>query len=151
MYGHCMADEQQDPASTARLLRRRLEAGPIELPVNGSSMRGVIESGSTVVVEAAPAPRRGEIWVFMNDDAVIVVHRVREVDGMSVTGRGSGNPLDDVPVPLDHAVGRVLALTTPSGTTKRFGIVDRRFAQLMFRIRRVAIRMPLIRRLRSGR
>ncbi len=101
-------------------------------------MVGVIESGSTVVVEGAGAPRRGEIWGFTNDAGVIVVHRVREVDGDHVTGRGSGNPVDDPPVPLAQAIGRVTTVVAPDGSVKGFGTLDRLGSAAAFRLRRVA-------------
>ena len=136
-----MSDAELDPAATARLLRRRAETGTIELRVSGSSMSEVIESGSTVVVEAAPVPRPGEIWVFTDDEGVIVVHRVRHVDEFHVIGRGTGNHVDDGPVPIENAVGRVRALTRPDGSPKRFGIIDRRAAQVSFKIRQMAVRV----------
>lgn len=133
-----MPDAEQDPAATARLLRRRAETGTIELSVSGSSMSGVIESGSTVVVEAAPVPRPGEIWVFTNDEGVIVVHRVRHVDEFHVIGRGTGNRVDDGPVPIENAVGRVRRLTRPDGSHKQFGMIDRQVARAVFKMRQIA-------------
>jgi len=136
-----MSDAEQDPAATARLLRRRVETGSIELRVSGSSMSGVIESGSTVVVEAGPVPRPGEIWAFANDEGVIVVHWVRHVDEFHVIGRGTGNQFDDGPVPIENAVGRVRRLTRPDGSHKQFGIIDRLAAQARFKMRQMAVRL----------
>ncbi|MDW3217470.1 MAG: S24/S26 family peptidase [Acidimicrobiales bacterium] len=133
-----------DADAVARLLRARVGDAPVELAVAGSSMAGVIATGSTVVIEAADRPRRGEIWAFVEDDGRVVVHRVRELDGDLVIGRGAGNPLDDDPVARDRLVGRVSA-ATHGGQVRRFGAWDRRRSHVSFTLRR------LLRRFRRSR
>jgi hypothetical protein len=130
-------DTAPDNAETvARLIRRRLAAGPVEMRVSGSSMRGAIASGSTVRLVASRTPRRGEIWAFVANDNAVVVHRVRDVDLDTITCRGVGNPVDDDPVPLDHALGRVSHATDPDGRQRRFGGADRSRARAEFAFRR---------------
>lgn len=128
----------------ARLLRARLHEGTIELPVTGASMAGVIENGSTVRLEPAPEPRRGEVWAFVNDDGGLTVHRIREIDATTITGRGSGNRRDDPPVPRDRLVGRVRRAVSADGTETRFDRRDRVLADAGFRLRRLL--RPLRRR-----
>ena len=108
---------------------------PIDLDVAGSSMKGVIATGSTVVIEAAEAPRRGEIWAFVDDDGRIMVHRIREIEGDTVVGRGTGNPLDDDPVDRDRLVGRVSS-ATQGGRVRHFGSFDRIRSRIEFASRK---------------
>lgn len=123
------------PDAVAALLRGRLAGGDVELPVKGTSMAGLIESGATVVLTEASQPRTGEIWAFVDDDGGIVVHRVREYDGANVTGRGSGNSVDDEPVPSSRLIGRVTAARN-HGRHRVFGEVDRVRASVAMRSRR---------------
>lgn len=124
-----------DADAVARLLRGRLENGTVDLPVAGSSMRGVIATGSVVSVVAAARPRRGEIWAFVDDDERIVVHRIREIDGDLVTGRGTGNRVDDDPVHRQRLIGRVVR-ATGGGRTRRFGASDRWRSHLLLSARK---------------
>ena len=132
-----VSDTVPDPDVTARLLRGRLADGPLELPVSGSSMRGVIESGAIVDLSAADEPRVGEIWAFVDDDGNLVVHRIRHVAPDQVVGRGSGNIRDDAPVRRHRLVGRVRTATTEHGP-RTFGEGDRRRAAVAFRLRELA-------------
>lgn len=133
-----------DADAVARLLRARVGEAPVELAVTGSSMAGVIATGSIVVIEAADRPRRGEIWAFVDDDGGVVVHRLREIDGDMVVGRGTGNPLDDDPVTTDRLIGRVAA-ATHGDDRRRFGRWDRRLSRVSFAARKA------LRRLRKSR
>ena len=63
------------PEASARLLRRRLEQGPLWMPVDGTSMGRTIRAGSQVLLVSAAAPRTGEIWAFYSDAGVLVMHR----------------------------------------------------------------------------
>lgn len=125
-----------DADAVARLLRARVGDAPVELAVTGSSMAGVIATGSIVVIEAADRPRRGEIWAFVDDDGGVVVHRLREIDGDVVIGRGTGNPLDDDPVATDRLIGRVSA-ATQGDEHRRFGAWDRRVSRISFAVRKM--------------
>ena len=127
------------PDAVAALLRRRVARDPIELPVSGVSMAGVIASDSTVVIVTASQPRRGEIWAFVDDEGGIVVHRVREYDGTSVTARGAGNPIDDAPVSTSRLVGKVVEARHES-QRRRFGRIDRIRADLAMKLRASARR-----------
>lgn len=133
-----MGASDAHPDAVARLLRTRVRTAAIDLPVAGSSMRGTISTGATVSVVAAPAPRRGEIWAFVDDQGTVIVHRVREIDGDTIVGRGTGNPIDDPPVHLDRLIGRVVASTSPSGVTTTFGEIDRLQARVRLDLRRAA-------------
>lgn len=134
-------DGPDSAETTARLLRHRLASGPLRLPVSGSSMRGTIASGSEVELVAATRPSRGEIWAFAATGDTVVVHRVRELAEGMVICRGSGNPVDDPPLPLSRAVGRVRRAIPPEGSPRSFGRVDRHRAALAFRLRRLARRI----------
>lgn len=123
-------------AAIAAVLRARLRDGPIDLPVSGSSMRCVIESGSRVEIIAADSPRRGEVWAFVAAGETVVVHRIRDIENGRLIGRGSGNPVDDEPVPVSWAVGRVRSVVEPGGRRRGFGRTDRVRADVWFRIRR---------------
>lgn len=109
----------------ARLLRRRLAAGSLELPVTGPSMGSTIRSGSTVRLNELGEPRRGEVWAFVGPTSSIVVHRVRNLSEASMTGRGDGNTRDDVDVPRSHLIGRVRTAVGPDGSRRQFGRFDR--------------------------
>ena len=104
-------------------------------------MVGIIESGSTVLVEAAAVPRPGQIWLCVDDEARLVVHRVREVTDGWVTSRGSGNAVDDEPLHLERLVGRVRGVVDPMGRSRVFGRWDQHRSRLLFRLRRIARRV----------
>lgn len=127
-----------DPITTARLLRRRLESAPLELPVTGQSMGETIRSGSTVRLTEPSEPRKGEVWAFVGTDSTIVVHRVRRLTEESMTGRGDGNRRDDRTVPRTHLIGRVRSSIGPDGERRRFGTFDRLRAALLLRARDMA-------------
>lgn len=120
-----MGAADEHPEAVARLLRSRVEAGAIDLPVAGSSMKGVIESGATVTIGHAEQPRRGEIWAFVDDDGTVVVHRVRTITTDTIIGRGTGNPVDDPPVPKTRLIGRVERTLTSTGKSTTFRGRDR--------------------------
>ncbi|MEM7141605.1 MAG: S24/S26 family peptidase [Actinomycetota bacterium] len=124
-----------DGDAVAALLRTRVASAPIDLPVAGDSMAGVIAAGSTVTVTAQAAPRRGEIWAFAGDDGTVIVHRVREIEGTTVVGRGTANTLDDAPVAVERLIGRVRSANT-NGATTRFGALDAVRARLAFAARK---------------
>ena len=124
-----------DPDVTARLLRKRLADAPVELPVSGKSMGSTIRSGSTVLIAELSEPRRGEVWAFVGVGSGIVVHRVRHLTRDTMTGRGDGNLVDDIEVPRAHLIGRVAAATGPDGSTRRFGLLDRRSAAIRLFVR----------------
>ncbi|MEM9467881.1 MAG: hypothetical protein AAGA90_21085 [Actinomycetota bacterium] len=135
-----MSGAAPDPDVTARLLRGRLADGPLDLPVSGASMRGVIDSGATVEVRAGGTPRIGEIWAFTADGGDVVVHRVRHVRSDGIVGRGAGNRTDDPPVGHDRLIGLVTA-ARHDGRTRRFGRVDRIQAAVGFSLRAIARRV----------
>jgi hypothetical protein len=100
------------PAS-ADLLRRRVAAGPLWLPVQGRSMAGSIPGGCRVQVVAADRPRRGEVWAYRRPDGVLVVHRVRAVRAADVVFQGDGCVAVDPPVAPEWLVGKVVAQSPP--------------------------------------
>lgn len=103
-------------------------------------MVGIIESGATVLVEAAATPRPGQIWLCVDDEARLVVHRVRGVADGLVTSRGSGNDFDDEPLPIERLVGRVRSVVDAEARPRTFGRWDQSRSRLAFRLRRIARR-----------
>ena len=96
--------------ASAALLRRRIEAGPLWIPVSGRSMAGSIPGGTRVRLDAPPGPRRGEVWAYRRPDGVLVVHRVRRVTPDVIGFQGDGCVQADPPVGPDWLVGRVVAV-----------------------------------------
>ncbi len=138
-----MGAPDEHPEAVARLLRSRVAAGAIELPVAGSSMRGVIESGATVTIVPAPKPRQGEIWGFVDDEGNVVVHRVRTITADTIIGRGTGNPIDDPPVPRTRLIGRVDRTLSAAGKATTFRGRDRLRARVILDGRRFLHRAGL--------
>jgi phage repressor protein C with HTH and peptisase S24 domain len=101
-------------------------------------MAGTIESGSRVWVRSQLSPLVGEVWAVVTDDGDVVVHRVREVSDDAIVTRGTGNPIDDAPLPQARLVGRVAKSRSPSGRQTAFGDLDRRRAAAEFALRRLA-------------
>lgn len=132
-------DEAPDP--TVSLLRSRLERGPIDLAVDGSSMGGTISAGSTVTVVAGTIPRPGQIWALADAEGSLVVHRYKKRADGAMVFRGDGNPGDDAPVYPNMLIGRVVAAHT-DGRTQRFGLLDRLRAFVRHGIDALARRMP---------
>lgn len=136
-----MSEPRNDPDAAARLLRRRVSARSLELPVTGTSMAGTIESGSRVWVRSRSRPSVGEVWAVVSDDGEVMVHRVRQVGDDVIVTRGSGNPIDDAPLGQARLVGRVVRAESPSGNVTSFDDWDRMKAATAFTLRRFARRM----------
>jgi len=109
----------RDPLAIAQLLRRRVDAAPLWLTVDGSSMGWSIRGGTAVLVAPAVAPRPGEVWAFCDDTGTVVVHRAR---GRSARGgyrfQGDACVRGEDHVGVDRLVGQVVRLDPP-----RAGIV----------------------------
>lgn len=109
----------------ARLMRAKLEDGPVWIPVSGASMAPTIVGGGRVeVIASRRRPRRGEVWAFVDATGTIVVHRYRSADGGRMWFRGDGNPRDDLPVPAEAVIGRVAVVDDANGH-RRIGPKDR--------------------------
>ncbi len=134
-----------DPDAIARLLVSRLDNGDISIPVSGSSMKGLIESGAVVTITRSSSPRRGEVWAFTGETGQVLVHRIRHIGKDTVTCRGVGNRADDSPVSRSRLIGRVVSSTT-TGTDHSFGTLDRLGGDLVFRLRGLARAIGLRRR-----
>lgn len=116
--------ETPDGEMRARVLRRRVEREALWMPVEGSSMGRAIGSDSRVLVTSAPAPRRGEVWAFVDTTGAVVVHRHRSSRGRLHWFRGDATERDDPPIPDSMLLGRVVCVATPAGT-RRVGRRDR--------------------------
>ena len=127
-----VADASTDPDVLARLLRRRASEGRLDINVVGDSMAGVIRPDSRVVIEPQDRPRPGQVWAMVADSGQVVVHRVRRIEGDMLVGRGSGNSLDDEPLPLSRLVGVVVAAVDPDGGIRKFGRGDRILSSIVF-------------------
>jgi hypothetical protein len=79
------------PAAKAAVLRRGAAGRPITIDVRGSSMGKAIPSGARVLVAAGQRPRRGEVWAFVVDDGMVVVHRFRREHEGALWFQGDGN------------------------------------------------------------
>lgn len=129
----------------AGLLRKRVAESGLDLPVTGSSMTGVIESGSTVSIVSARRPHRGQVWAFVDDNGRIIVHRIRSIEADTVTHRGVGNSHDDRPVERSRMIGRVIS-SNSYGRSRNFGTADAIVANITFGSRSLARRLGLRRR-----
>jgi hypothetical protein len=98
------------PAAKAAVMRKGAAGRPITIDVTGSSMGTAIPSGARVLVAAGHRPRRGEIWAFVADEGVVVVHRFRRERDGSLWFQGDGNAGVDRPVRPEMLVGRVVAV-----------------------------------------
>ena len=107
------------PERLAGLLRRRGDAGPFWLPVDGTSMGGAILPGSEVEVRAATTPRRGQVWLFCDARGALVVHRCHGPAGTAAWRfRGDAQTGSDAPVPAANLVGVVTAVKSPGGAVR---------------------------------
>jgi hypothetical protein len=116
------------------MLRRLITVRPLWIDVVGSSMGWSIPEGAKVRVETAPQPRRGEVWVFCNDDGVTFVHRCRGEAGGGFRFQGDARVRDDGVVGPDRLVGRVVELS-PARARWRWG----RCAGAVQRVPRAAV------------
>jgi SOS-response transcriptional repressor LexA len=120
-----MSDAAPPPAATspqtrADLLRRAAAARPLWLDVHGESMGTTITSGSSVRIEPAGAPRRGQIWAFCADDGRVLVHRYLGARGELVWLKGDANRDTDAPVHRVLLVGVVREIER-DGRRRRVG------------------------------
>jgi hypothetical protein len=118
------------PATKAAVLRRGAASTPIGIDVRGSSMGTAIPSGARVFVVAGVRPRRGEVWAFVIDDGVVIVHRFRRERDGALWFQGDGNARVDRPVTSEMLVGRVVA-TEVGGRRRRLGRLARARGRVM--------------------
>lgn len=76
--------------------------------VLSGSMEPTIMTDELIIVKAEDSYAEDDIVVYQSG-RVLVVHRIMEIDGETVTTRGDANNVDDAPVSLDHIKGRVIA------------------------------------------
>jgi hypothetical protein len=132
-------------------MRKAAAGRPITIEVTGSSMGKAIPSGSRVLVAAGGHPRRGEVWAFVVDEGLVVVHRFRRERNDSLWFQGDGNAGVDRPVLPEMLVGRVVAVDV-EGRRTRLGTLARIRGRLrldtsaMF----VRIRRTLVLHLKEG-
>jgi len=114
-----------DPTTIARLLRQRAATGPeLWLAVEGRSMWPTIRPPARVQLAAAPRPRVGEVWAFVDPGGAIVVHRCDRRTGAGYVFRGDGLRRADPWVPAERVVGRVVAVVDGRGI-RAMGDADR--------------------------
>ncbi|MEZ4502548.1 MAG: S24/S26 family peptidase [Dehalococcoidia bacterium] len=113
--------ESRSPAS-ADLLRRRVQAGGLWLPVEGDSMGRTIRAGSEVLLEVANrGPRLGEVWAYVDAAGVLVVHRYLGRRGRSMRFAGDAQH-DDPPVEPSMLVGRAVRVRRNGRTAPLDGV-----------------------------
>jgi hypothetical protein len=110
--------------ATAALLRRRVAAQPLWLPVHGMSMQPSILDGSEVQLVPASRPRRGELWAFCSAAGDLVVHRCRRFENGAYVFAGDAQLIADAPVRDEQLIGRVVALRS-AGATRTLTARDR--------------------------
>jgi hypothetical protein len=113
------------PAAKAAVMRKGAAGRPITIDVTGSSMGKAIPSGSRVLVAAGDRPRRGEVWAFVVDEGLVVVHRFRRERDDSLWFQGDGNTGVDRPVRPEMLVGRVVAVDVEGRRRTRLGTLAR--------------------------
>ena len=113
------------PETKAAALRAAAARGALQLPTTGTSMGGMIDTGSSVSVEPGTRPRWGEVWVFCLADDRVVVHRCRGRRGEAWLFQGDRRAAPDPLVATEQLVGRVTAVHTPGQGVVRLGALDR--------------------------
>jgi hypothetical protein len=126
----------RDMTSKARLLREAAACEPLWIVAHGASMGRTIPSGSSVRVAGAAAPRRGQVWAYVDGSGAVVVHRYRRRSATGHVLQGDTSSHSDAPVPTDQLIGRVTAVRS-AGRLRSVGSFDR----LRFEYRRVARRL----------
>lgn len=76
--------------------------------VLSGSMEPAIMVDELIIVQAQDSYEVGDVVVYQSG-RLLVVHRIMEIDGETVTTRGDANNVDDEPVSIDHIKGRVIA------------------------------------------
>jgi len=112
------SDLPAEVRAAAALLRRRVAARPMWLPVRGMSMQPSILDGWEVLLVPASRPRRGEVWAFCRADGDIVVHRNRQFADGEFVFCGDVQQIADDPVHDDQLIGRVAAIRGADGLRK---------------------------------
>ena len=126
----------------ARLMRARLAAGALWIPVSGRSMAPAIEPGRVLVGAGRRRPRRGEIWVYVGGDERFIVHRFRSQDDGRAWFRGDANDRDDPAVDCDAIIGIVIAIEDQRGH-RRVGARARVLGRIRFDLLTVQSRAKL--------
>jgi phage repressor protein C with HTH and peptisase S24 domain len=102
-------DPLQLAEATARVLRSRVAAGPLWVDVSGDSMQPALPARARVLLAPASKPRRGQVWAFVDEDRLVVVHRyLRRRPGGSLVFRGDAVGYEDPSVQPNQLVGRVV-------------------------------------------
>lgn len=76
--------------------------------VLSGSMEPTIMTDELIVVKAEEAYEKDDIVVYQSG-RVLVVHRIMQIDGETVTTRGDANNTDDTPIAMNQIKGRVIA------------------------------------------
>ncbi len=76
--------------------------------VLSGSMEPTIMTDELIVVKAEEGYEKDDIVVYQSG-RVLVVHRIMQIDGETVTTRGDANNTDDAPIAMDQIKGRVIA------------------------------------------
>jgi hypothetical protein len=111
-----------EPSNQARakvaadLMRQRVAASPLWLPVRGASMQPAIVDGTEVQLVRGMRPRRGELWAFCNADGDVVVHRCRRRETDVYVFAGDAQLIADPPVHDDQIIGKVVAIRVDGAT-----------------------------------
>ncbi len=134
---------------SAATLRHGATIRPIWVQVSGASMGRAIRGGAEVLVTAADAPRRGEVWAFRAREGHLVVHRFLGARGDQLWFKGDANSRTDVPVTADDLVGRVVAWRD-GGRIRRLGHAQRMAARCVLDVRAALRRFETIKN-RRGR
>lgn len=82
-------------------------------------------TGSAVEVIAADRPRWGEIWCFVGDGGVLLVHRCVGWRRGHARFWGDANEVVDGVVAPDRWVGRVVTVRSPDGAARAIGAWER--------------------------
>lgn len=76
--------------------------------VLSGSMEPAIMTDELIIVKAEAQYFEDDIVVYQSGN-LLVVHRIVEIDGESITTRGDANNIEDEPITVDRIKGRVIA------------------------------------------
>lgn len=121
----------------ARLLQ---EGKTVTLTPRGQSMLPFIRGGEdSVTLVRCEDIHVGDILLFQLPTGQYILHRLIQIEGKQLTFRGDGNIRGEEHCLQQDVIGKVIAITSKSGRTRKPG--NAQLWQLLFPFRRILLKI----------
>ena len=78
------------------------------LVVVSESMKPTIEAQEFLIISEKKNYKSGDIVSYIDNDEIIVTHRIKDINGKTFIARGDANNIDDKEIGVDKILGKVV-------------------------------------------